>query len=488
MGMDDKTLRALFGTEKIDEILQAKSSEKQIRAYASGNPVDTPMTAEECKRLCKRCNDLEYHSGYENRVKTYTITDETVDRYGDIVRAKGVLLDNFRKNPVVQFAHNYNELPVGNAIKVWYDKETNSVKALALFFDDRVDPSGRSDTIFRLVQANAMRACSIGFMPLQAHVPKSPEEREKLGLGTMGVEFLKSDLMEFSAVPVPANPSAITDGVVGDWRKSMTKSIKEGNLEKKHLDVLRKYPIVGKDALDILIDKLDAGKVMIEVGYGADVDLVTPGSNRKEIQEVIEKNSSLEAVLRPYPSEHACRLQSPKKYDDFRRGSRKHEEKSYGVIYGHLAKEDKWEDQAYRYPTKDWGEKEAREHCTSHEGELFEPASGVKSVYTWTDVAPISTSSTGVMGTWELQYEPGKEQVRTSPEVRIEKLEVKIDAEEFRKVLVEHMKAFDEQVNVLQARIENLDSVISNGASPDKEGTNVREFMRNILQVKKDGA
>lgn len=78
--------------------------------------------------------------------------------------------------------------------------------------------------------------------------------------------------------------------------------------------------------------------------------------------------------LKPYPNEHACRLESPDKYDQFRRVKREHEGKEYSVIRGKLKDEAKWEDQAFRYDKEVWAEDEAKTHCKDHDGK-FEPAS-----------------------------------------------------------------------------------------------------------------
>jgi HK97 family phage prohead protease len=78
---------------------------------------------------------------------------------------------------------------------------------------------------------------------------------------------------------------------------------------------------------------------------------------------------------RPYPNEHACRLQAPSKFSDFRRGTRKHEGKVYSIIFGKLKDEDTWEEQAYRYAKDVWEAADARAHCKSHDGS-FEAASG----------------------------------------------------------------------------------------------------------------
>lgn len=78
---------------------------------------------------------------------------------------------------------------------------------------------------------------------------------------------------------------------------------------------------------------------------------------------------------KPYPNEHACRLKDPSafKAGSFRRKSRKHEGKTYYVIFGRLKGETTLTEQAYRYPKSKWEASEARSHCKSHGGS-FEAA------------------------------------------------------------------------------------------------------------------
>jgi hypothetical protein len=76
----------------------------------------------------------------------------------------------------------------------------------------------------------------------------------------------------------------------------------------------------------------------------------------------------------PYPNEHACRLNDPGKYDEFRRDScgQKHDGKCIDVIYG--IKEGAAEVQALRYKKDVWSVADARAHCSSRNGS-FEAAS-----------------------------------------------------------------------------------------------------------------
>src|SRR5438874_13806079 len=47
------------------------------------------------------------------------VSDETLDRYGEIITAAGWRLENYRKNPVIQNAHQYGDIlfTLGRALR-----------------------------------------------------------------------------------------------------------------------------------------------------------------------------------------------------------------------------------------------------------------------------------------------------------------------------------------------------------------------------------
>lgn len=90
--------------------------------------------------------------------------------------------------------------------------------------------------------------------------------------------------------------------------------------------------------------------------------------------ETVKEDGEEETETKPYPNEHACRLNDPGKYERFARMKRKHDGKEYSVIIG-FKKGGGSEDQAYRYPKDTWSADEARAHCKDHKGS-FEAATG----------------------------------------------------------------------------------------------------------------
>ena len=335
-----KELLKEFGVNTETELFQKKETELQVKAYSTNKPKRVQMTIDECRKLCKDAG-LEYLDGYESRVVEHVISDETSDRYGDIVRAAGCDMKNYKKNPVILFAHDHSEFPIGNSVKVWVDKIESNVKSWGLYFDDRIDPTGRSDASFKLISSGAMPACSIGFIPKKANRPTTKEDREKIGLGEYGIEYLQWELLEYSACSVPANPNALLN------------MVRDKSLVKKDCEALK--GLFPDDFVDQLL------KEVVE-------EPELPGSDD------IPDEKEFDPALKPYPNEHACRLNNPNKYETCRRSTRKHEGKSYSVVSCKLKGKDKWEEQSYRYNKDTWQEDDARTHCKAHNGILFEPA------------------------------------------------------------------------------------------------------------------
>ncbi len=313
-------------TSNIDEIIKIKKEKESFSHECSLTPSKVKLTPENCKKLCKSVG-VTYREGYEGRVIQYTFTDERVDRYGDIVRAKGVDLTNFKKNPVIMTFHNYNQFPVGNSIKTWYDNSDNTVKGMVLFVDEFVDPSGLSEIAFRMASNGVMKAASIGFRVLESRSPDE-SEREKLKMPRYGLIFEKSDLLELTLCPVPANVGA-----------NNTSYVQRGLFTKENINLAKEEGLEAED----LFTKME--------------------TILKEIE------------IRPFTNEHACRLVKPVPGAETRRknGEREHDGKKYDVIY--QKQDGKWIQQSFRYPLKnDWTEEQARSHCKSHKGILFEAA------------------------------------------------------------------------------------------------------------------
>lgn len=150
--------------------------------------------------------DSEVKAVEGERALNVTITTNDVDRSGDIVEPKGAKLINFKKNPVVLMAHDYNGLPIGKAKDL--TKTDNGITAKVIFPDEGTYPL--ADTVYNLYKQKYMKGWSIGFIPIKSEDIVDDEKGEKIGRGR---RFKTWELLEFSACSVPNNPNTLTNMV-----------------------------------------------------------------------------------------------------------------------------------------------------------------------------------------------------------------------------------------------------------------------------------
>jgi uncharacterized protein len=135
-----------------------------------------------------------------SRVLGFTISTAAVDRQYDSIAVDGWDFAAYRKNPVVLWAHDYTILPVARSLNEFV--EGASVRARAEF-----TPAGMAkfnDVVFDMYKAGFLSAVSVGFLPSQWNWSESKER-------PLGIDFQKQELLEFSCVPVPANPEALIE-------------------------------------------------------------------------------------------------------------------------------------------------------------------------------------------------------------------------------------------------------------------------------------
>lgn len=144
------------------------------------------------------------------RTVRFTISKEVVDRDGDVLIARGVDFSNYMKNPVFCGFHNTHDFPLGKVTKFWI--EGDSVKADVYFptIDElSSDPNNVCekaklvDFCYNCYKNGMLNAVSVGF------IPKEWEPNKETG-GNIIKEW---ELLEFSAVAVPANQDAIAQAV-----------------------------------------------------------------------------------------------------------------------------------------------------------------------------------------------------------------------------------------------------------------------------------
>lgn len=135
----------------------------------------------------------------ESRTLTAYASTIDLDRDGDVIQpmawANG--LDSFKQNPVLLWGHDYRIPPVGKASNVEIDSK-------GLKFTASFASTDFANEVWSLYRDGFLNAFSVGFQP--------EEWTERDGMD--GVEFTKAQLLEISAVPVPANPHALVERAV----------------------------------------------------------------------------------------------------------------------------------------------------------------------------------------------------------------------------------------------------------------------------------
>jgi uncharacterized protein len=170
----------------------------------------------------------------KNRTLTLVASTEAVDRYGDIIRVKGWKLDNYLKNPVFLWQHGSSDPPIGRSVRVWTESSPAALVHDVKFAGKEEYPF--ADTIYKLYKGGYLRATSVGFMPLE-----EPEAITDESGRMTGQEFSSQELLELSAVTVPANPEALgraaTDAAVESILRELFEVPRDENIEQLMRDL-----------------------------------------------------------------------------------------------------------------------------------------------------------------------------------------------------------------------------------------------------------
>lgn len=142
----------------------------------------------------------------DERAIVAIISTSAVDRDREVVSSKGAILDSFLKNPVVLWAHRSGETPIAKAL--WIKKGRNKLTAKLQFAETE-----KAEEVFQLFKGGFLSAFSIGFIPLKSHSPEPDEIKKRPELANVHRIIDEWELLEFSAVPVPANQEALATAV-----------------------------------------------------------------------------------------------------------------------------------------------------------------------------------------------------------------------------------------------------------------------------------
>ena len=174
----------------------------------------------------------------DNRTITAIGSLEKTDRDKDIVKVAGINVKAYKKNPVVLFAHGHRDLPIGKATRVW--KKDGQLNFKIEFAEEKHNPM--APFVYEQYKDGFLNAFSISFIPDYSTTTYD----EKKGVRTIH----DSELLEISAVPVPANADAL---IMREYRDRCEKAWDNGNLDG--LDLNEIDDAIEKSKVEEPIDK-----------------------------------------------------------------------------------------------------------------------------------------------------------------------------------------------------------------------------------------
>jgi len=181
----------------------------------------------------------------------FVASSSVVDRDLDLVISEGCDAANFEKNPVFLFGHNWRDFPIGKVVDI---KVTPDEVIIGVVFAST--PEGQRAAY--LYKEGFMNAVSIGFIPKSIiRVPEDEEvtsievtvngRKRKINLSKLPVRprniIPEWELLEVSAVTVPANPQALI-------RRSMESLASKYGLDIKECEFIEEELV--KEAEGIL--------------------------------------------------------------------------------------------------------------------------------------------------------------------------------------------------------------------------------------------
>jgi HK97 family phage prohead protease len=135
----------------------------------------------------------------------FVASDESLDRYREIISASGWKLENYQRNPVFQNSHQCSDIvhTLGRALVTEVCTVADR-QVLRQRIEFAIDINPMAKIAFNLYKAKFLNAVSVGFRPIRWEdgSDRTPYRRK----------YLEQELMEVSAVSIPANPNALALG------------------------------------------------------------------------------------------------------------------------------------------------------------------------------------------------------------------------------------------------------------------------------------
>lgn len=169
-------------------------------------------------------------------IYTFIVSTPEIDRYETIIVPAGIDYTAYLNNPVVLLNHDADELPIGRCLGFALNGENlEATLQIHRITDDACD-------VADLVKAGYVKAVSVGIIPT--------EWEERTIDGETITVYLKSELVEFSIVSIPANRQSLLKKSAKTNIKQIFKKLKK----VKRMLTPEQTAAINEQFLPVLID------------------------------------------------------------------------------------------------------------------------------------------------------------------------------------------------------------------------------------------
>lgn len=125
----------------------------------------------------------------------FVCSNEEVDSHGTIFRQSGWDFSRFDRNPIVLWAHDDREIPVGQSVS--HRVVGKEMVATVQFATAAANP--KAEHVWQSVLERTLRGISVGFRALEYHFERSEADGDEI------LVFDRQLLLELSVCPLPSN-------------------------------------------------------------------------------------------------------------------------------------------------------------------------------------------------------------------------------------------------------------------------------------------
>jgi len=205
--------------------------------------------------------------GADNGKLAFVISTEAIDRMGDIIEVGGWQTENYLRNPIVLFGHEYGEVAgsppsQGRTLSLTKTRRNGARALTAVVEFHRV--TRFNNELYAMYKGGFMNTTSVGFWPTA-----QPEPIKSDAGDVTGFRFIKQDLLEWSLVAVPANPEAVQEamkkGIIRPRTAEFLSAVAGGSADRAPFGAVdERIEAESRKRLEALRLKLLCGRIQTE--------------------------------------------------------------------------------------------------------------------------------------------------------------------------------------------------------------------------------